>query len=471
MKNIVIERIMILLMLCYSFAQSDNFIPEGVEPDFIAELSIGFNYDYLQSPLDVSFDYPKGYFGINIPLKYTPPQGLTGSLTSELAGQFSDSAEFVPEAYAKQYPNTTIKVDIPIMGGVATFSNMQMMYFQYKNTLGIPNVKIDTIMQEENSEIGLFLRGILGVPVDLMIEWETMTFGYAYEVNDKFRFAFNLHRHTFKFDLKGKIDIDLLGYFFIKMDNDFFSGANPEEINYSMHNTIDGHYEAEAWTPTFAVKYWRASLISRFGMNTSPKGFLKAKYLVPFFIDPETFTIDSDLENFTYMIDNMDRFLNSETKSVEYSTNKRMTWKMPQAHTLSFDIVPEKLSLSYTKLFGNIEMKLYDPESDKLAKEDTSNYPDTLDFRFEASVDHIIMINVSLYNSFFNIGIYSMDFAFRDRKNLLSSIEALEKLKFGNGIMIPVLNGGILIGSKIQLLLELDLLPLTAFKTGIVYYF
>jgi hypothetical protein len=41
----------------------------------------------------------------------------------------------------------------------------------------------------------------------------------------------------------------------------------------------------------------------------------------------------------------------------------------------------------------------------------------------------------------------------------------------GDGIMIPVLNLGTTIGSKIQFLAELDILPLPALKTGVIYYF
>ena len=148
-----------------------------------------------------------------------------------------------------------------------------------------------------------------------------------------------------------------------------------------------------------------------------------------------------------------------------------MTWELPQAHMIEFDIIPDKLSLSYTKLFGKLKMELTDPFSDKDALVDTTKYPDTLDFRFEASVDHYLMLHAAFYNSFINVGIFSMDFAFRDRENLLSEIEALEKLKFGDGIMAPVLNFGAVIGTKIQLLVELDLLPLTALKGGVVYYF
>ena len=468
----------IFIFLAFMYVHSQDVSTEIGGLDFKAEFAIGFNYDFCRPPLDVSFDNPKGFLGMNIPLKYTLPQSLSDNLSSYIAGQFSDSAqseEYVPEAYAKQNTNFSIKVDIPMLGGVATFSNMQMMYLQYINKIGIPKLEVGT---EDGGDVDMFMRGAISVPIELSIGWETMTFGYAYEVNDMLKFAFNLHRHTFSFDLKGKVDVDILGELGITLEG---NSLPPERINYSLHNTIDGHYELERWTPTFAVKYWRIGLTSRFGMNARPTGYLKASYSLPFFIDPETFAIDKGLNDgfgdpdllIDYLTenDNLSRIRNSDTNTVVYSTREKMTWKMPQAHSISFDIIPDKLSLSYTKLFGSLFLELSDPFSDKAAMTDSTEYADTLDFRFEALMDHMILIHGSFYSSFFNLGIYSMDFSFRDNKNLLSNIDALKKIRFGNGVLTPVLNLGALVGSKVQLLAELDVLPLTAIKTGIVYNF
>ncbi len=470
-----------LFFLCFSFgySQEDTNTINIYPPGFDAQLSIGFNYDWLKSPLDVSFDYPKGYFGINIPLKYGVDKSFTSSLTSDLSENFVEGEKFEPEASAKQYANASIKVDVPMFKGVLSFSNLQMMYLRYLNNLSLPRLEFGT---GSTGEFGVFLRGGVNVPIDLAIGWETMTFGYAFEVNDKLRFAFNLHRHTFSFDLKGKVDLDIYGNFNVIVDQGGVQTPMSGPIDYSLHNSVEGHYEVERWTPTFAVEFWRFGLVSRFGMKTEPKGFLSAKYSVPFFIDPETFSLDEGLSDgfngdqdalTKYMMENnnLSRFKKNDVNSVEYSTQKNMVWELPQAHTLSFDIFPEKLSLSYTKLFGNLRMELSDPFSDKGAILDTTNYPDTLDFRFEAFVDNVILLHGSFYNSFFNIGIFSLDFAFRDKENLLSGLEALEKLKFGNGVMAPILNFGALVGTKMQLLVELDLLPLTALKGGIVYYF
>ncbi|MBN1980926.1 MAG: hypothetical protein JW795_05305 [Chitinivibrionales bacterium] len=433
-----------------------------------AEIALGFNYDYIRSPLDVSFDYPRGYFGINIPLKYTLPSGILGEQIDNLAENFNEVEQMVPDISAKQNANTSIIVDVPMLGGVASFSNIQMMHLRYANKLSIPRFETGTAAGS-TGPINLFLRGVLSVPIDLSIGWETMTFGYAYKIDDNIMFALNLHRHVFNFDIKALINIDILGNYTVTIDSGGVKFSLPGTIDYSLHNAVQGHYEVETWTPTVGVQLWRFSLVSRFGMNTRPKGFLSAKYSVPFFLDPESFQPAEFTDK--YLADNISSLQASSVNAMEYSTTERLVWKMPQAHTLQLDIFPKHLTLSYTKLFGSISMQLYDPLCDKQALIDTANKPDTLDFRFGAAVDHIIMLHGSLFSSFFNLGIYSMDYSFRDKEGLLSSQKALSALRYGNGIMAPVLNGGTMIGGKIKLLAELDILPLIALKGGVVYFF
>jgi hypothetical protein len=458
--------LLIFIVPGFIFSQSIDSI-KVLPPEFQAEISIGFNYDFLRSPLRVSFDYPRGYLGLNIPIRYSPPQSLIGNI-KQLSGQFPEGKRFEPQASAKQNPNTTIKVDVPMLGGVATFSNMQMMYLKYVNRLSVPKLEAGT---QEGGDISLFLRGVVSVPVDLSISWETMTFGYAYKINDNVRFAFNLHRHVFNFKVAGKVDMDILGKYVVtvKDKGTGLSISLPGELDYSLHNVIDGYYNIEKWTPTLAIKLWRAGIISRFGFKGSASGHLTAQYTVPFFIDPETFSMPALDQK--YLTNNLDKLRNNETRDVEFSTDKKMIWNMPQGHTLMFDLIKEKLTISYTKFFGSILMQLYDPFSDKDALTDTTKRLDTLNFGVEASIDHMIILSANFKAIFFNLGIYSMDFGFNDKKNLLSGIKELQSIRFGNGVMTPILNGGLIIGSKVQVLLEVDLLPLTAVKAGVIYYF
>jgi len=227
-------------------------------PSLNAALSIGFNYDFIKQPTDVSFEYPRGYFGLNIPFRQNLPildiaKGIEPSLDSILSDStlIRDGNEFKPTASAKQNANTTVRVDVPMLGGVATFSNMQNFYLSYMNVLGNPSFYIapDSAMDG----LSFAMRGAVDVPLEMSLSWETMTFGYAYRVNPNIIFAFNLHRHLFVLDVAAQVNVDILGAFrfepVVAGGGADVGGISVEgEINYNAERTrgvARAHYKAE----------------------------------------------------------------------------------------------------------------------------------------------------------------------------------------------------------------------------------
>ena len=100
------------------------------------------------------------------------------------------------------------------------------------------------------------MRGTISVPVNVSMAWETMTFGYAYRINRYLTMALNLHRHTFVMDLRGKIDVDLLGKLNYKNDDGKIAIERELDHPASKVSDIPGHYEAEVWSPTIGLRAW-----------------------------------------------------------------------------------------------------------------------------------------------------------------------------------------------------------------------
>ncbi|MBD3344108.1 MAG: hypothetical protein GF401_03495 [Chitinivibrionales bacterium] len=458
----------------------DSLSPEITAPVFDARFSIGFNYDLLRAPTDVSFEYPRGYFGINIPIEQSVnPLEIARVYSKPVDSVFSDSAlftdgeELAPKFSARQSPNTSFMIDVPMLGGVCSFSNIENVYLNYLNTLGLPSAKAATSMPDDG--ISLLMRGAINVPMDFDMSWETMTFGYAYRVNRDLIFALNLHRHVFMFNLRSKINVDILGY--ADIDQEMISSRIP--LNYSLGGAARANYLAEAWSPSFGVKYWRFTITSRFGVDTRAAGFLEADYTLPFFIDPETFdvTLSQDQLLDPAVISQLEQ---NETVNFKHTTDDDMAWKMPSGHTLAFDIVRDKLNLSYTKVFGDVKMELDSvwriksvDEEDSLSGGDTSY----VNLDLGVTVDNVIMLSGKWRSAFFNLGVFTMDFAWDDQEHILGDAvktaipDAANYILLGDSPMFPVLNFGSALGTKIQLLLELDVLPLLALKTGVYYYF
>jgi hypothetical protein len=155
--------------------------------------------------------------------------------------------------------------------------------------------------------------------------------------------------------------------------------------------------------------------------------------------------------------------------SVVYTTNEDARWKLPSAHTISLEIIPDKLSISYTKIIGDIEM--YHEHAESLS---TGKIKTTVDLDVGITVDNVIMMNASFYSAFLNVGMFTMDIRVNDQKHILGNAYSkakLENFKWGDAAILPVINFGAAFGIKTQLGFEIDLLPLPALKTGLTYHF
>ncbi|MDD5673324.1 MAG: hypothetical protein PHC61_04120 [Chitinivibrionales bacterium] len=460
-------------------ALSGTAIPGTISlPNFSARLAVGFNYDFLRAPTDVSFEYSKGYLGFDIPFEYNAnPLDLASNVGAGIDSLFSDSTKFTnggtfkPSMGVRQNPNTTVRVDIPMLGGVASFSNTQNVFLNYLNTLGSADLKIKP--DSMGGGMSLLMRGTVNVPVDATLGWESMTFGYAYKVNKNFIMAVDLSRHIFRLDLQGKMDADIYGNFSIKNDS---AGINISQIidynSQKVYGSAQGHYEAQAWAPTFGLKLWRFTLTSRFGIDAKADGYFNARYSLPFFIDPKTFqpSIDFNKPSALMKPEVYNRLLNNETDSIWYNSKTSAEWKMPQGHTIAFDIIRDKLTFSYTKTIG--DLSIYHKYEGKDGINNTAD--DYVDLDVKIRVDNVMVLTGNFWSSFFNVGLFGFDISLPNQQNLLYNQltkAGLSQIMIDKLPMVPILNFGSAMGTKVKLALEMDLLPLPAIKSGMLYYF
>jgi len=451
-------------------AQIDGF--ELPTPSLNVSLGIGFNYDYLKSPLDVDYDGAKGYYSINIPIKFSPSQELMDDLLADVSKYFSDGERFSPNMAAKQFANTTIRVEVPMLWGVASFSYTNVMTAKYENATGIPSFRF-TPFEDKDDPVDLILRGEFNTPLRFSFGWESMTFGYVYRFeNLKIPVAvgLNLHRHRFYFNASGNINIDALGNADQKIDMVNLSVP----FNYCLRNPIYGEYSLERWTPTFFARVWNFDFISRIMFSGYAKGALSAKYAVPFFVDASNFTLNDSLYKPEYITDHIKNgdFLESRTDTVGLETNNKMKWQMPSVLTLKYNIIPEHLSISYSKFIGKTSLELVDTTfGDYKEGRKVDFLKNGLNLKTNIYVDHLILLNGKAKAFYGNLGIVSVDVDFMEKEDLLGKTREFYAVPYGKGVMVPVLSAGGIIGTRLQLLMELDILPFPALKSGLVYNF
>ncbi len=248
-----------------------------------------------------------------------------------------------------------------------------------------------------------------------------------------------------------------------------------EPIDYSsqkLYGEATGHYQAEAWSTSFGIKYWRFTLTSRFGVDTKAQGSLVAKYYLPFFVDPKSFKVNLNLQDPASLASSqmLNNFQQNAVDSVVYSSNEAATFKLPQGHTLSFDIIPNALSLSYTKIFGDIEAYHAHNIGDS-----ANPSRQIVDLDAAITVDHVIMLSAQLFGAFINAGVFALDMRVGDQTHILGNAVKANKqiswMRIGDDAMVPILNLGAALGAKTQLAFELDVVPLPAFKVGVFYHF
>jgi hypothetical protein len=91
-----------------------------------------------------------------------------------------------------------------------------------------------------------------------------------------------------------------------------------------------------------------------------------------------------------------------------------------------------------------------------------------LDIAFK--IDHVIMTRFAFYHAYLSLGIFGMDFRSGDHENILGAA-MMKEMKLGNMAMLPALSLGTVLGTRWQLLCEIDLLPLPAVRSGVFYHF
>ena len=145
---------------------------------------------------------------------------------------------------------------------------------------------------------------------------------------------------------------------------------------------------------------------------------------------------------------------------------------MPSVFTFKFNIIPEHFSVSYSKFVGKTSLELVDTSfGDYKEGRKVDFLASGLNIKTNVYVDHLILINGKIRRFYGNLGIVSLDLDLLDKKNLLGEVRQYYPVPYGKGVMVPVLSAGGIVGTKFQFLMEFDILPFPALKTGLVYNF
>jgi hypothetical protein len=433
-----------------------------------AELSGAFSYDFLRSPLSRPFDKGSALVSLNLPFQ-------ASAQAQRFLGSFADSSVVIPELFARvsQHLNAHVDVSAPLFGGVAFFAARENASLTVSGALGDARFNMDTTLEGSGS---VLLKGSIHMPLLFDMHWRSLSFGYAFRPSHLVSLGFQIHKHQFNARTSGDLKPDLSGRIAVGGDagNTSFLVEYPDD---KVYGTADGSYEGKAWSPEMAVGVGPVRLVSRMGARMAAKGHVDVSYSVPYFIDPETFEPRFTEPDSFLASDNLRRLLDGETGKRDIHIRERLILLLPQSHTISLDLWPGRLSLSYTKVFGRVSIHTEpiaegpagtgpDPAGGAPADSGGGDSEDFVDL--DLFPDQVLCLSAKLGWFHGDLGVHSLNMSYRKKKNLLSGLSPIE---WDGDPLVPIIDFGFTWGHPLVFFTDFFVSPLPAVRSGVSYAF
>jgi hypothetical protein len=432
-----------------------------------AELSGAFSYGFLASPLARPFDEGWADVSFNLPFR-------ASAQANRFLGSASDSTVVIPDLFARisQQVNAHVDISAPVFGGIAFFAARENASLAVHGALGDARFNLDTTLEGTGA---ILLKGTIHMPLAFEMEWRSLTFGYAFRPVPYVELGFQVHKHTFLARTAGDLRPDLSGR--IEMQGE--AGNASFQVEYpddKVYGTAAGRYQGDAWSPDLAVRVGPVSLLSRMGARMSARGHLDVAYSVPFFIDPDSFEPRFTEPDSFLAADNLRRLLDGETGKRNLHIKDRLILTLPQSHTLTAELWPGKLSLSYTKVFGKVSIHNETsgkpdsgpagkpaPEPADSGSVDTEGFVD-----LDIFPDQVICLSGRFGWFHADLGAHSLNVGYRGEDRLLSGASPFEW--YGDPV-VPILDFGFTWGHPLEFRADFYVSPLPAVRSGIAYAF
>jgi hypothetical protein len=429
-----------------------------------AELSGAFSYEFLRSPLSHPFDKGSAEISLNLPFN-------ASAQAQRWIGSVADSSVVMPELFARvsQDLNAHVDVSAPMLGGVFFFAARENASLKVEGTLGNAAFNLDTTLAGSGS---ILLKGSIHMPLLFEMHWRSLSFGYAFQPTPWVTLGFQVHKHQFTARTSGDLRPDLSGRISVGGDagNTSFLVEYPDS---KVYGTADGAYQGSAWSPEMAIGVGPVRLVSRMGARMAARGHVDVTYAVPYFIDPGTFEPRFTEPDSFLAADNLRRLLDGETGKRNIHIHDRLILTLPQSHTVSVDLWPGKLSLSYSKVFGHVSIHTEqsgtaDTAATENASTDTSGSQASEFVDLDLFPDQVICLSGKFGWFHGDLGAHSLNISYRNQNHLLSGLSPLE---WDGDPFVPIIDFGFTWGYPLVFSTDFYVSPLPAVRSGVSYAF
>lgn len=423
-----------------------------------AEIRGAFSYGILKSPLDRPLGRGQAQASFNLPINIS-------AQAQSFLGEASDSTLVMPELFARVSQDFNVHLDVsaPLLGGSVFFAARENASLAVSGALGNARLDMDTTLETG----AVLLKGSINMPMAFDMHWRSLTFGYSFRPAPRLTLAFQLHKHLFTARTSGDLRPDLTGRITVEGE-----GANTsflvEYPDSRVYGTARGDYQGKAWSPEMGVALGPVKVVSRMGARMRARGYLDVDYSVPFFIDPETFDMRFSEPDSFLAADNLGRLLNGEVGRKVMRVRESLILTIPQSHSVSLDLWPEKVSLTYTKVFGHLSIHGAGTGADSTAAGDSVITTTEGFIDLDLWPDQVMLLSADFGWFRGGLGAHTLNVGYRGRKNLLTGLSPLE---WDGDPLVPILNFGFTWGHPLQFTADFHVSPLPAVRTGVTYGF
>ena len=221
-----------------------------------------------------------------------------------------------------------------------------------------------------------------------------------------------------------------------------------------------------------AVGVGPVRLVSRMGARMEAKGHLDVTYSVPYFINPRNFEPRFTAPDSFLASDNLRRLLDGETGKRNIHIHDRLILLLPQSHTVSVDIFPGRLSLSYTKVFGRVSIHTETPapavDTTVPAEADSGSVGTEGIVDLDLFPDQVLCLSAKLGWFHGDLGLHSLNMSYGNKGHMLSGLSPLE---WDGDPLVPILDFGFTWGHPLVFNADFFISPLPAVRSGVSYAF
>ncbi len=444
--------IVIILCTSFSYSQMPTFATNN-------EKNVTrWNLQYTLAQYHHNLKKAEARLLITIPLSNETP---APSSYSEFTNQTAYLSNTQPDQ--EELFSTTISIGVPFLDGLAFLDFGENTTLQLESFMSNASLTIDTTIASKGT---INLHAFHSSDFSLDQYWNTLRLGYILQSSKYTQMGFTLNRHWFGIQANGNYIGALEGTLMRTTPlSSMTYNLNYSESQYQ--GSFSGSYSGTGWSPEISLKYGPLRLEAKFATEMTLSGSASINHTTPYLIDALTLNLADTLVDSLLSDKGLAQASQGTTHSIMYQTASPLSFSTPNFYTIEVEVLDSTLFMSYTKTFGSFALEAQRDSLDKATPADIRKY-----LTFKGYMDHLTMIQAAFTYGYGATGFLIMNNLSDSQSKIFNYYKDGNPLdKVTTAVFVPILYGGLLVGSTVQFELQLHVAPMVSLKLGARYVF